>query len=61
MPVALAGQAVSFAVSGPDHRPAAGVVVYLPDVHAPLVRATAVVDQRDEAFVPGNFRRARGQ
>lgn len=50
--IAWGGQNVSLAATGPDGRPAAGVVVYLPDVRAPAVQAPAIVDQRDESFVP---------
>lgn len=50
--IALGGQDVSLAATGPDGRPAVGVVVYLANVRAPAMQTPAVVDQRDEAFVP---------
>lgn len=50
--IAFGGQNLELAASGPDGRPAAGVVVYLPDVHAPAGQQRVVVDQRNEEFVP---------
>ena len=50
--IASGGQSVALAATGPEGRPAAGVVVYLPGVRAPAVQPPVVVDQRDEAFVP---------
>lgn len=50
--VAGAGQNVSLIVTGPGGRPAAGVVVFLPDVRTPSVQPPVVIDQRGEAFVP---------
>lgn len=50
--MAMAGQDVSLTATGPDGRPAAGVVVYLPDVHAPAAQPLLVIDQRGEAFAP---------
>jgi hypothetical protein len=46
------GQNVSLAATGPDGRPAAGVVAFLADVRTPAVQPPVVVDQRHEAFVP---------
>lgn len=51
-PAAFGGQPVSFTVTFPDGRPAADVVLYLPDVRAPATVPPAIVDQRDEVFVP---------
>ncbi|MEQ1801986.1 MAG: methylamine utilization protein [Gammaproteobacteria bacterium] len=48
----LAGQSLSLVATGPDGRPAPGVVVYLPDVRTPAIQPPAVIDQRGEAFVP---------
>jgi len=50
--VACAGQNVSLTATGPDGRPAAGVVVFLPDVQIPADQPPVVIDQRGEAFVP---------
>lgn len=49
---AVAGQALTLALTGADGRPAAGVAVYLPGVTAPAAPGAVVVDQRREAFVP---------
>ncbi|MEO7387020.1 MAG: methylamine utilization protein [Gammaproteobacteria bacterium] len=49
---ALGGQPVSLLATGSDGRPAAGVVVFLPDVQEPADTPVVVVDQRGEAFVP---------
>ncbi len=49
---AVAGQDLSLIATGPDGRPAAGVVVFLPDVRAPAAPPPVVIDQRGEAFVP---------
>jgi plastocyanin len=43
---------VTFTASGPDNKPAAGIVVYLPDVLTATPPPSVVIDQRDEAFVP---------
>lgn len=51
-PSARAGQPVELAVTGRDGRPLDGVVLYLPDVRTPTTRSPAVIDQRDEAFLP---------
>ena len=51
-PIALGGQPVSLAVTGRDGRPAAGIAVFMADVRAPMPGLPAVVDQRDEAFIP---------
>ena len=51
-PVAHGAQSVTVVVTGPDGQPAAGVALYLPDVHAPTTAPPVVVDQRGEAFVP---------
>lgn len=50
--IASGGQSVTLEATGPDGGPAAGVVVYLPDVRTPAARPPVVVDQHDEAFVP---------
>ncbi|MEO8224249.1 MAG: carboxypeptidase regulatory-like domain-containing protein [Gammaproteobacteria bacterium] len=49
---AFAGQSVTFVVTGADARPAAGVVLYFPDVHTPVPASDVVIDQRNEAFMP---------
>ncbi len=51
--IARGGEAVELTVSDRDGRPLAGVVLYLPDVRTPATQPPAVVDQRDEAFLPG--------